>query len=244
MQIGPTRARWRLSAMVSALLIIGGTFAWPIRACAASGSNADAHPYDAHVAEAAHRFGIPDSWIWAVMAVESRGNPRAVSPKGAMGLMQIMPATWATLAARQGLGGDPFDIRANIIAGAAYLRELWDRYGNVAAMLAAYNAGPRRVDAYVAGRSALPAETQEYVRRIAPALDNPGRPMAGLSASVRRDWRASGLFSARSSDVGDMLQNVPSGGDPTSPRASAIGILPAQSQQRSGLFVAQGGQGS
>src|SRR3546814_12748956 len=70
---------------------------------------AAAHPYADHVAAAARRFGIPEAWIWAVMRVESRGNSRAVSRAGAMGLMQIMPATWAGLRARYGLGPDPFD---------------------------------------------------------------------------------------------------------------------------------------
>jgi hypothetical protein len=231
-------------AVVTALLVIGGASAWPVQAYAASASDTGAHAYGAHVAEAAQRFGIPDSWIWAVMAVESRGNPRAVSPKGAMGLMQIMPATWATLAARHGLGGDPFDIRANIIAGAAYLRELWDRYGNVTAMLAAYNAGPRRVDAYVAGQGVLPAETQDYVRRIAPALNNPGSPKIGLAVSVKRDWRASGLFSARSSGVSDVPQNARSGGKPGAQPSFSTGMMPAPSRMGSCLFVAQGGQSS
>ena len=77
------------------------------------------HPYARHMSEAAQRFGIPESWIARVMHVESRGNPRAVSRAGAMGLMQIMPATWTMLSARHGRGSDPFDVRANILAGAA-----------------------------------------------------------------------------------------------------------------------------
>src|SRR3546814_2027926 len=88
-------------------------------------------------------LGIPERWIWRVMHAESRGNARAVSQAGAMGLMQIMPATWAMLSARHGLGADPFDVRSNILAGAAYLRAMWDRYRDVPLMLAAYNAGPR-----------------------------------------------------------------------------------------------------
>ena len=72
--------------------------------------------YTRPVAEAAQRFGIPERWIWAVMRVESGGRVRAVSPKGAMGLMQIMPATWADLRARHGLGADPFDPRDNILS--------------------------------------------------------------------------------------------------------------------------------
>ena len=63
------------------------------------------------IAEASARFGIPQAWIVRVMRAESGGNPRAVSLKGAMGCMQIMPATWATLSARYGLGADPFDAR-------------------------------------------------------------------------------------------------------------------------------------
>src|SRR3546814_10577379 len=86
--------------------------------------------YAAFVAEAAQRFGIPEAWIRAVMRVESRGDVRAVSPKGAMGLMQLMPDTWANLRVRLGLGANPYDPRDNILAGAAYLREMHDRYGS------------------------------------------------------------------------------------------------------------------
>ena len=81
-------------------------------------------PWAAHIAEAAKRFAIPERWIRAVMAVESTGNRTARSPKGAMGLMQIMPKTWNELRRRYGLGHDPWQPRANILAGAAYLREM------------------------------------------------------------------------------------------------------------------------
>jgi hypothetical protein len=64
---------------------------------------APAHPYAAHVAEAARRFGLPEGWIWAVMRAESRGDPRALSPVGAMGLMQIMPTTWRAMRSDQTL---------------------------------------------------------------------------------------------------------------------------------------------
>jgi hypothetical protein len=74
------------------------------------------------VAEASQRFGIPASWIHAVMQVESFGDVRALSPKGAMGLMQIMPEAWAALRSRYGLGADPYDAHGNILAGAAYPR--------------------------------------------------------------------------------------------------------------------------
>jgi soluble lytic murein transglycosylase-like protein len=94
-----------------------------------------------HIAEAARRFGIPEHWIRAVMRVESAGDVRAMSSAGAMGLMQIMPRHMGRSARRHGLGADPYDPRDNILAGAAYLREMHDRYGSPG-FLAAYNAGP------------------------------------------------------------------------------------------------------
>lgn len=152
------------------------------------------HPYAQHVSEAAQRFGIPESWIAHVMHVESRGNPRAVSRAGAMGLMQIMPATWTMLSARHGLGSDPFDARANILAGAAYLRAMWDRYRSISLMLAAYNAGPGRADAFAAGRRGLPAETRAYVARLAPALGSGSDKPALASRSAPFAWRDAKLF--------------------------------------------------
>jgi hypothetical protein len=133
-------------------------------------SNSASQPLATIVAEAAHRFGIPEGWIWAVMRVESAGQTHTVSSAGAQGLMQIMPATWTRLRARHGLGDDPFDARDNVLAGASYLREMYDRYGSVTAMLAAYNAGPGRYEAYAAGARGLPLETTRYVARIAPAI--------------------------------------------------------------------------
>lgn len=154
-------------------------------------------PYTQAVAEAAQRFGIPERWIWAVMRVESGGRVRAVSPKGAMGLMQIMPATWADLRARHGLGADPFDPRDNILAGAAYLREMHDRYG-APGFLAAYNAGPGRYDDYLSAGRALPAETIAYVAVIAPLIGS--EPLAAGVAVATVDplaWTRSPLFVAR-----------------------------------------------
>lgn len=171
------------------------------------------HPYAVHVAQASQRFGIPENWIWSVMRIESGGNPRAISPAGAMGLMQIMPATWDMLTTRFALGTDPFDIGANIHAGAAYLRLMWDRYGTIPAMLAAYNAGPRRADAWVAGRRALPEETAAYVAKLAPIGDSGAHHTpTQLVATDPNAWRRSVLFAARlpamsKQDVGQ--ENVP-----------------------------------
>jgi soluble lytic murein transglycosylase-like protein len=122
-----------------------------------------------HVREAAQRFGLPEHWIYAVIRIESAGRIRAVSSAGAMGLMQLMPGTWARQRARFALGSDPFDPRDNILAGTSYLREMYDRYGREG-FLAAYNAGPGRYEQWLSGRRSLPRETRDYVARIAPLL--------------------------------------------------------------------------
>src|SRR3984893_13914211 len=148
-----------------------------------------ADPYAADIAEASRRFGIPERWIRTVMRVESRGQVKAVSPKGAIGLMQIMPDTWAGLRLRYRLGRDPSDPHDNILAGAAYLREMHDRFGT-AGFLAAYNAGPGRSAEDLATSRALPAGTLGYVAALAPLIG--GDPVnrgvviaAGLKAWIR-----------------------------------------------------------
>lgn len=169
--------------------------ALPAPAFAADAASAASHPFAPHVAEASQRFAIPEVWIWRVMHVESRGNARAVSRAGAMGVMQIMPATWRMLSARHRLGSDPFDVRANILAGAAYLRAMWDRYRDVRLMLAAYNAGPGRADAYAAGRRGLPSETIAYVALIAPSLGaGGGAPPVAAPRLAQPHWRDASLF--------------------------------------------------
>ncbi len=120
------------------------------------------------VKEASLRFHVPANWIRAVMRAESDGDDKAVSEKGAIGLMQIMPKTYAELQTKLSLGSDPFDPHDNILAGAAYLAEMFERYGEIG-VLAAYNAGPRRYEEFLHGRS-LPDETTDYVARLAPEL--------------------------------------------------------------------------
>lgn len=152
-------------------------------------------PIADHVSEAAQRFGIPEHWIRAVMQAESAGDSAAISSAGAIGLMQVMPDTWAELRLRYALGDDPFLPRDNILAGTAYLREMLDRYGNVGAMLAAYNAGPARYDEYLSSARRLPAETRAYVAALVPLLG--GGPLADGSANVASsvtDWREAALF--------------------------------------------------
>ena len=127
-------------------------------------------PWGPYVREAAARFGVPGHWVRAVMHQESGGEQQATSSAGAMGLMQVMPATYQGLRERYQLGDDPYEPHNNIFAGTAYIREMYDRFGSPG-FLAAYNAGPDRVDNYLAGRAALPQETVNYVAAITPNLD-------------------------------------------------------------------------
>ncbi|MFG1342903.1 transglycosylase SLT domain-containing protein [Xanthobacter autotrophicus] len=194
-------------------------------------------PFGAPIAEAAQRFGIPAAWIRAVMRAESAVDATAVSPKGAMGLMQIMPETWAELRLRHRLGDDPFDPRDNILAGAAYLRELNDRYG-APGLLAAYHAGPARYEAYFAGRP-LPAETRAYVAKLAPAFGGGSLPTPMLTpATDPHSWRDAPLFVSQPERAPSTDANTaaaPSGNDP---HELMPGAAPALAPQPSGLFVA------
>jgi hypothetical protein len=148
------------------------------------------------VAEAAQRFGIPAAWIYVVMRAESFGEVRAVSPKGAMGLMQIMPETWAHLRVRYSLGTDPYDPHDNILAGAAYLPELHDRYG-APGFLAAYNAGPARYEDHLTIGRPLPAETRAYVADVGASIGVGTLDDPTLVTAVSRAWTEAPLFAVR-----------------------------------------------
>ncbi|MGV1683490.1 lytic transglycosylase domain-containing protein [Sphingopyxis sp. NJF-3] len=124
-----------------------------------------------YVAEASARYGVPVEWIERVMRAESAGRTTLdgrpiVSRAGAMGLMQLMPGTWADMRARLGLGSDPHAPRDNIMAGTYYLRLMYDRFG-YPGLFGAYNAGPARYSAWLAGRSRLPGETRAYMASVA-----------------------------------------------------------------------------
>jgi membrane-bound lytic murein transglycosylase B len=155
---------------------------------------------DEPIARASQRFAIPDALIRAVIAVESGGVVYAVSPKGAMGLMQLMPGTWADLRRRYALGSDPFDPCDNIFAGTGYLRELLDRYGDPG-FLAAYNAGPGRYEAYLAGRP-LPAETFAYVARLSGRMTDGGALVQRRTLPDPEAWRRGELFVSASKTRG------------------------------------------
>ena len=142
------------------------------------------------IREASIRFGVPAAWISAVMRAESGGRLSldgrpVVSRAGAMGLMQLMPDTWAELRRRYSLGHDPFAPRDNILAGAAYLKDLYVRYG-YPNLFAAYNAGPGRLDAHLLESRSLPAETRAYLATLGqPALDEPPLTQAPVPSAAR-----------------------------------------------------------
>ena len=164
-----SRLRLCCTSAVVLLLTLGIAYAQPDANGRPAGV-ARADPFAGFVAEASQRFALPASSIRAVMQAESGGEVRALSLKGAMGLMQIMPATWAELRQRYGLGADPYDPRDNITAGAAYLRELQDRFGE-RGFLAAYNAGPSRYEEHLATGRPLPSETLSYIATVTSLLD-------------------------------------------------------------------------
>jgi hypothetical protein len=192
-----------------------------------------------HVAEASRRFGIPENWIYAVIRTESAGRIGAVSSAGAMGLMQLMPGTWARQRDRFGLGADPFDPRENIMAGTSYLREMYDSYGAVG-FLAAYNAGPGRYEDWRDRGRPLPAETRAYVAKIAPMLQSNSAPMVVASASpvqpVRTSWTQGQLFAVRGDGQADASGSFAAAAPPTS--------IPASSAPLNGLFAPVSGSRS
>ena len=204
-------------------------------------------PYGDYIAEAAQRFQLPAAWIRAILAAESNGDARALSPKGAMGLMQIMPATWSDLRIRHRLGSDPYDPHDSIIAGAAYIRLLYDRYGSPG-WIAAYNAGPGRYEASLKGRP-LPSETRAYVATVAPNLGSAGDPGITVVASVDPlAWTRSSLFvlvSDRQPDRRPAAESVsaerPSSDASATPIVRDVSAIVPQSN---GLFVARANGGT
>ena len=197
-----------------------------------SASHRTSVPFADFVEQAARRFGIPTHWVRAVIQVESGGDVRARSPNGAMGLMRIMPATWAELRLRFSLGDDPYDPHDNIIAGTAYLRELHDRYGSPG-FLAAYNAGPARYEEHLAGR-ALPAETKAYLQKLASVI---GSDIAASSAVASLRSSAGALFVGRS-EISKTVAGLQSG-SPSNRATTAASVhdVSAIAPRAIGLFV-------
>lgn len=129
--------------------------------------------------DASIRFGIPAAWIERIVRAESGGRTELAgrsirSSKGAIGLMQLMPATWASMRAALGLGDNPDDPRDNILAGTYYLHLMYDRFG-YPGCFAAYNAGPGRYAAWLAGTASLPRETVAYIGTVGAGPAVPAR---------------------------------------------------------------------
>jgi soluble lytic murein transglycosylase-like protein len=138
------------------------------------------------IAEASARLGVPADWIARVMRAESGGNTMLdgrpiTSRAGAMGLMQLMPGTWNAMRARLDLGRDPHDPEDNILAGTAYLRAMYERFG-YPGLFAAYNAGPERYAQYLHGERALPRETRAYLAQLG---HEPAAPATRFEALAR-----------------------------------------------------------
>jgi hypothetical protein len=155
------------------------------RSYAPPGPSSD--PWGPYIAEASDRFDVPERWIREVMRVESSGKVMDTSQAGAMGLMQVMPITFDELRARYDLGDDPYDPHDNLMAGTAYLRQMYDIYG-FPGFLAAYNAGPGRLDDYLTRNRPLPDETRNYVRKIGPYISDisPNHPSAAGSVAMNQ----------------------------------------------------------
>jgi soluble lytic murein transglycosylase-like protein len=148
------------------------------------------------IAEASARFAVAATWIHAVLQVESGGDQRASSPRGALGLMQLMPGTWVELSARYELGLDPFDPHDNIFAGAAYLKEMYDRFGS-AGFLAAYHAGPARYEQHLATGKSLPPDTIAYVAAVRSVVAQEQGERTAVDGRRALPWREAPLFVER-----------------------------------------------
>ena len=192
-------ARLALFALLTAGLGLAGCASTPVTGPVASAPVAEAAPIDPndplarwipHIREASQRFDVPEPWIRAVMVRESGGratvNGRVItSSAGALGLMQVMPGTYELMRNAYGLGPDPADPRDNILAGTAYLREMYDLFG-APGFLAAYNCGPRCYAQHLAGKQGLPRETRLYLAALGPKVRDaePNTPSASASAAA------------------------------------------------------------
>jgi hypothetical protein len=187
---------------------VATSFPVPAHAGPASTTSAEAAvPWQSFIDEAASRFSVPASWIRAVIRVESNGNPNALSPKGAVGLMQVMPDTYAELRVRYGLGADVTDPHDNIVAGTAYLRDLRERFG-AEGFIAAYNAGPHRYEDHLATGLPLPDETLTYVAKLAPLLSG-GSVADDRSLTLDHvSWQQAPLFVEQRSVVSSVSRSA------------------------------------
>ncbi len=173
-------------------------------------------PYVPHIREASKRFDVPEPWIRAVIMRESSGRHMVngkltTSHAGALGLMQVMPGTYDLMRSAYGLGPDPADPRDNILAGTAYIREMYDLFG-APGFLAAYNCGPACYANHLAGKQRLPQETRSYLAALTPAV---------RSHTPREPSLSSGAVAI---EVAVVPGNAPRRGGSTKPAAPATAV--------------------
>lgn len=230
---------WRSCVRAAALAMLCSAHdtsgaAAPLLSAASSPVSAKTNDgYAEWVAEASRRFNIPIAWITAVTHVESGGDARAVSPKGAMGLMQIMPRTWADLQARYHLGSDPFDPHDNILGGVAYLRELEDRFG-IGDFLAAYHAGPGQLVDTLAGLRPLGSETKAYLTRLSRLLPDLPIDRTLIAEDPAGAWQRSALFAPHHQTVRVRADRSTTDGVGSAAAPTSFALMP----HPDGLFVA------
>jgi len=172
-RMGPTKSANIINNKKNLVSLLSGPKAHPY--------TAEGHKYEQHINKAAEKYNLPPNLIAAMIQQESSGDPNAVSPKGAGGLMQLLEST-----ARDMGVTDRFNVGQNIDGGAKYLREQLDKYGgDLKLALAAYNAGPARVDEY----GGIPpfSETRNYVNKILSNLDGAEAYYGGDSNTVADD---------------------------------------------------------
>jgi hypothetical protein len=251
---GPMRRRrkrshapWHIrlaTLFLCVLMSAHAAFAQSSAQCAPSNSPTNQNSIAAFVSESAQRFGLPVSWIEAVIHVESLGQPHVVSPKGAMGLMQIMPDTWAILRVRYGLGDDPCDPHDNIMAGVAYLRQMYDRYGP-AGFLAAFNAGPGRYENFLTTGRPLPQETRAYLAKLGYLIGDGQAAGTVLANNDPLVWMRSPMFVGPVASISNhrAANSQPSIDTHSSriPTNRSIAQTFALAPQSSGLFVRDAG---
>lgn len=152
----------------------------------------DPAQFEPLIQQAAQEFGLDPRLLRSQMMAESSGDPQAISPKGARGLFQHMPATAAELGIT-----DPHDPAQSIRGGAKYLRQLMDRYrNNTDAALAAYNWGMGNLDRQ--GLKNMPKETREYIAKVRSGMGDPDVPMPGVAPeNFKEDFRGTADLEAQ-----------------------------------------------
>jgi len=197
-------------------------------------------PWRMHIADAAQRFEIPETWMRAVIDVADVRDPSILSARGAMGLMQLTPETWRIQRDRHGLGDDPYQPRDNIMAGAAYLRELSERYGSLRAAMTAYHAGPERFEEHLATDFALPDDTVAFVAKVVAVIGETDDGVPAFASATDVGWTEAPLFVARAKSQSDDTIPLAEQSSETPTRGASTMLTPASGE----LFARRGQPGA